>query len=79
MPHVTACVNKYNMSDFQAAFDLTCAYARLSPEEREAAWSNAHTGHGNVLSKAARNYRAIAASLTLEEILLARKSANEEK
>ena len=60
------------MTDFPADFDLTCRYARLSPEERDAAWRNAHYRHGNVLHKAARNYRAIAASLSLEEIIEAR-------
>ena len=57
---------------FRADFDLSCSWARLSPAEREAAFYWAHYRPAQPLSKAIRCYRAIAASLTLDEIIEAR-------
>lgn len=60
---------------FPADFDLACSWARLSPEERKEAWDSAHWGtYLYPTNKARRIYRAIAASLSLEEIIEARKT-----
>jgi len=60
---------------FAQDFELVCAYSKLSDAERDAAWLNVHRKPGAPLAKAVRNFRAIAASLSVEELQRARSSA----
>lgn len=56
------------MTPFPRDFALACAYLRLSDDEKQAAWESAHYRTSSPKAKAVRIYRAIAGSLSAEEL-----------
>lgn len=56
------------MTSFAGDFAVSCAYLRLSDDEKQAAWESAHYRTSSPKAKAVRIYRAIAGSLSMEEL-----------